>query len=421
MARELAHVGIIESELRLRAARIRDELVHICPDENDVAQLHALFTRLETVSLGKSILKRSRIHLAMLEILESAKLWPPALIKLVQDVLRMWLLEYGDLRNIGVELYGKSGRLYGICKPEDTSWRAMINNWQNERNLVVNPEVAKQPGNCGFKPGAWWIHPVFAYHDGIISSGDPKGGLTYDSEGCYAIVLTIHDIVKDHNLLEFSYQIRHQDEGRPRLLAAMLPEKAHIRVLRSYTVKSDYAPSLGIRYDGLNIQRPMRAALDHPTAAERDDYLEFQRIRSQAMRTENARRCQEQDQPKPHQIPHENTPTARPHVSHRAPSSASRHSSSALGSRTPEPLMEPTQFMFPFPNLRRGAAIADFRAPVLGDESPKGTAASPEQRAEPVSRADEDELLELRGFRFPWSSSQWGLGAAWVRRMEEEE
>lgn len=97
---------------------------------------------------------------------------------------------------------------------------------------------------------SWWIHPIFAYHDGIISSPDPKGGITADSEGAYAITLTHIDNIDDKQS-EFKYKIRNDDPGRFRLINNFLPVKAPIRVLRSHTLRSTYAPVAGIRYDGL--------------------------------------------------------------------------------------------------------------------------------------------------------------------------
>ena len=93
---------------------------------------------------------------------------------------------------------------------------------------------------------------MFAYHDGIISSPDPKGGVTADGEGAYAVTLTELDKVDDSQSPEkFTYRTRNEDPGRFRLMNTFLPKTTPVRVLRSHTLCSKYAPAAGIRYDGL--------------------------------------------------------------------------------------------------------------------------------------------------------------------------
>lgn len=95
---------------------------------------------------------------------------------------------------------------------------------------------------------------MFAYHDGIISSADPKGGITADGEGAYAVTLTDLDHVDDKKSPEnFKYSIRTDDSDRFRLINSMLPVKTPIRVLRSHTLHSVHAPVAGLRYDGLHV------------------------------------------------------------------------------------------------------------------------------------------------------------------------
>ena len=50
---------------------------------------------------------------------------------------------------------------------------------------------------------------------------------------------------------EFVYRARSNDKGRYRLTAGT-PESRHpVRILRSHTLRSFYAPKAGLRYDGL--------------------------------------------------------------------------------------------------------------------------------------------------------------------------
>lgn len=95
------------------------------------------------------------------------------------------------------------------------------------------------------------MHPVFAFHDGIIDSPDPLGGITADADGAYAIVLTNSDESSFNSAEYFTYRCHTKDKGKHRLMNAILPPKQSIRVLRSHTLRSPHAPAAGLRYEGL--------------------------------------------------------------------------------------------------------------------------------------------------------------------------
>jgi len=97
----------------------------------------------------------------------------------------------------------------------------------------------------------WWVHPVFAFHDGIIDSPDPLGGITADQDGAYAILLTNSDESSSHNAEHFTYRCHAKDKGKFRLMNAILPPKQSIRVLRSHTLRAPHSPAAGVRYEGL--------------------------------------------------------------------------------------------------------------------------------------------------------------------------
>lgn len=92
---------------------------------------------------------------------------------------------------------------------------------------------------------------MFAFHAGIIDSPDPHGGISADSDGAYAILLTCYDEVASETPESFTYRCRNDDQGRFRLLGGILPPKNNVRILRSHTLHSMWSPPAGVRYDGL--------------------------------------------------------------------------------------------------------------------------------------------------------------------------
>lgn len=92
---------------------------------------------------------------------------------------------------------------------------------------------------------------MFAFRDGIIDSGDPNGGITADSQGAYAVVMTDHDEIEASTPDLFTYRARRNDKGRYRLTAATVESRQPVRILRNHSLRSFWSPSAGIRYDGL--------------------------------------------------------------------------------------------------------------------------------------------------------------------------
>ena len=146
---------------------------------------------------------------------------------------------------------------------------------------------------------------MFAYHAGMLDSGDPSGRIIHDKRGAYALYLTGNDEIDSTGPHRFVYKSRQGDNGRYRLTAARPQSRQPVRILRSHTLRCFWAPSAGIRYDGLykvvgwrlshdiktrtwsydiEFQRllsepPMAEVLRRPTAEEVDDYKEYKRIR----------------------------------------------------------------------------------------------------------------------------------------------
>lgn len=98
---------------------------------------------------------------------------------------------------------------------------------------------------------SWWINPLFALKDGIIDSADKAGGIVSDSDGAYAVLMTHDEEVNCPSPEAFTYRARPHDSGRYRLTMAKRESRQPIRILRSHSLRSFWAPKAGVRYDGL--------------------------------------------------------------------------------------------------------------------------------------------------------------------------
>lgn len=98
---------------------------------------------------------------------------------------------------------------------------------------------------------SWWINPLFAHHAGIIGLESIEGGTTYDKNGAYALLLKDTDEIDPRSEGTFTYRCPIKDKGKFRLTAATPVSRDPIRVLRSHSIKSIWAPKAGVRYEGL--------------------------------------------------------------------------------------------------------------------------------------------------------------------------
>lgn len=85
----------------------------------------------------------------------------------------------------------------------------------------------------------------------MIDIKSTEGGICTDGEKAYAVVLKHDDEVDARCPNEFTYRCRHTDKGRYRLTAANFKARYPVRILRSHTLNSLWAPKVGIRYDGV--------------------------------------------------------------------------------------------------------------------------------------------------------------------------
>ncbi len=79
---------------------------------------------------------------------------------------------------------------------------------------------------------------------------DSNDGITADEDGAYAIVMTDQEEIDTGRVGVTLYQASSTDPGRFRLMKN-ITSRAKVRVLRTWRLKSRWAPKAGLRYDGL--------------------------------------------------------------------------------------------------------------------------------------------------------------------------
>ncbi|KAL1584640.1 hypothetical protein WHR41_06829 [Cladosporium halotolerans] len=264
---------------------------------NDLLDVDSFLRSLLSFASGVSLatLRSSRIHLAILDICGRATRWPLKVIERAEAVGAVWESRYGPLASIG--------------------WDIKADGWNDimgKRESVVIREAdsgrARRLGDLGFKPGDWWIGPLFAFYAGMIDSCTPQGGIVSDSKGAYAVFLTDDDEISASSAEKFVYRARNGDKGRYRLTAATIDSRHPVRILRSHTLRSFWAPRAGIRYEGLYkvaswsiirdsstdhmsyditfkrlpSESSMEDVLQRPWTEEIEDYKEYKRVKKEA-------------------------------------------------------------------------------------------------------------------------------------------
>lgn len=216
---------------------------------------------------------------------------------------------HGPLEAIHPLLYERGGRLWKISTINDFTREDLVSRWGKQSPNFVDDERAYSHW-LEFEPGQWWINAMFAFRDGIIDSKTTDGGICADAECAYAIVLKDDDEVEGSWAHKFTYRCRSNDKGRYRLTSGRLTSRFSVRILRSHSLASLWAPRAGIRYEGLfhvtgwkmfipekekskpnpelvweiSFERdPNQISIDEvlqsPHADEVDDYREYKRLR----------------------------------------------------------------------------------------------------------------------------------------------
>lgn len=97
------------------------------------------------------------------------------------------------------------------------------------------------------------MSPLFAHHSGIIDLESTEGGVCYDENGAYALVLRDSGEIEASSEKYFTYRCKQGDKGKYRLTAADARSRCPVRVLRCHSLNSMWGPRAGIRYEGLSV------------------------------------------------------------------------------------------------------------------------------------------------------------------------
>ena len=54
---------------------------------------------------------------------DKALQWPDEFASLAEAIIEKWTVQFGNMRELHVELYGPGGRLHGVAQPHDISRR----------------------------------------------------------------------------------------------------------------------------------------------------------------------------------------------------------------------------------------------------------------------------------------------------------
>ncbi|KAI6793298.1 hypothetical protein KC356_g6615 [Hortaea werneckii] len=275
----------LRNELDPRIAQAGPDALH----SDEVLRVDEFLRRLLKANISIDDLRSSRMHLAVNEIAGRSTRWPRRLIERCEALKETWESSYGPLRSIGILLYEPGGRLHGICQPEDVNRDVLFVKWLKSPSAAFSPLKAKRFGDLGFTAGDWWINPLFALYAGIIDNSDASGGIVADANGAYAVVMTEGDEVKGSSPDILVYRARTEDTGRYRLTSGT-PESRHpVRILRSHSLRSFYAPKAGLRYDGLHKVSGWTVRTD-PQSKQVVYEITFTRLASEPSMTEVQRR-----------------------------------------------------------------------------------------------------------------------------------
>ncbi|KAI9823387.1 MAG: hypothetical protein M1826_007743 [Phylliscum demangeonii] len=307
-------------EIQLQTRYIRDSLSPLIASSGGAAltrpaftSLHDFFTDLEKTELEVDVLRRTRIVRALLEIAAIGSRWPVTLVEHAEQILSRWKKDLGRLGECKAALWEPGGRMAGclkrVVKDRDvvTSSKKSASRQAAVRRKrwivdVVPRANAQHYGDADFEVGRWWINRACAYRDGMLD--DPDADVTVASFGASAIVLARGverengDGTSTWTCTQADVKARAATAGLFSLMKNMR-NRMSTRLLRSWKLKSDWAPPGGVRYDGLysvvghglkreeetvhytfrlrreGNQVQMEKALAHPTAEEYDDWLDY--------------------------------------------------------------------------------------------------------------------------------------------------
>src|SRR3569833_2062305 len=177
-------------------------------------------------------------------------------------------------------IFGEQGIMHGTVLSHGKKGRRYRLNVNCPRRSAANF------GHNGLQAGAWFPMQIVALARG--AHGASQAGISGHQElGAYSIVVagTYHDLDSDEgDTLYYTGSQSHKNTdpnyagdstSTTNMLKKSLENGRPVRVLRSASSKSAWAPSVGMRYDGLY----RVVSLRHPTNAKGGKYEQFKLVR----------------------------------------------------------------------------------------------------------------------------------------------
>ncbi|KAI9840232.1 MAG: hypothetical protein M1838_004153, partial [Thelocarpon superellum] len=322
----LAWERSLEHELRRESQYIRNILAPVVCQYGGKAfsgdtliLLMTFLERLEQTTVSLDVIRRSRIEKALFEITDEGSGWPVSLMELAARILKTWNIRMGDLRDLRAPLWDKDMRM-ARCRKEWTLARVQTMQYGHDSRVEVVKQsewVVEHPaapamqchGHRGFEVGDWWIEPACAYRDGMLDEANSH--VAVGIYGAYAIVMAKGEETEtDNDTVKWKCTgkcIKPSSTGAGVLsLMSNMRNHTHVRLLRSWKLKSRWAPRGGVRYDGLysvigigvkktdgithftfeltraGDQPGMARAQLHPNADEYDDWTDYVKYKAES-------------------------------------------------------------------------------------------------------------------------------------------
>ncbi|KAI9887089.1 MAG: hypothetical protein M1823_001079 [Watsoniomyces obsoletus] len=327
-------MALTVNEIQHQARYIRDILCPLVANDGGAALTRPVFAhlikfiaKLEKTNITIELLRQTRIDKAFLEMCAVGSRWPASLTGRAERMLRRWGNQVGQLGGLRAALWAEGGRMAGCHKcivveetpvkdqgfEMDADGRKMKKIWVVDKVTRLKPD---HYGSVDMRIGSWWIKPACAYRDGMLT--DPNSDIAVGPYGAYAVVLA-HGVetlmVGGTSIWRCTKEdLKHHlaDSGLLNLMRNM-HNHMEVRIIRSWKLRSPLAPKGGFRYDGLYSvvgvgiktvgnssyftfelkralhQADLDLALNHPTADEYDDWIDYLKIQEERRAVEKAK------------------------------------------------------------------------------------------------------------------------------------
>ncbi|KAK3942430.1 hypothetical protein QBC46DRAFT_352414 [Diplogelasinospora grovesii] len=205
-------------------------------------------------------IKVARLDKMLADIIEHGKHAPVLLQEQLEvankaaGLQRLWRArfkaEYFQIDDIRTIEMAQFGRLKQVSFSGPTQQNPTAQTGWKVDETAICPSTDLEDNDSKFRPGQWWLNIACAYRDGIV--GCDRERPTTGRYGVTALPLLTGTEEKlrekDHDIA-----VRYIRQGTMADMHVSLLSQTgrQMRILRGYQLRSTYAPSAGVRYDGV--------------------------------------------------------------------------------------------------------------------------------------------------------------------------